>query len=53
MSEHATVIISAKPLHFLISHSFNLKVQLILDFLYCPSPLVWGAYKASCKVCLF
>lgn len=42
MSEHATVIISTKPLHFLISQSFHLKVQLILDFLYCPpSPLVW------------
>lgn len=54
MSEHATVIISTKPLHFLISQSFHLKVQLILDFLYCPpSPLVWEAYMASCKVCFF
>ena len=54
MSEHATVIISTKPLHFLISQSFHLKVQLILDFLYCPpSPLVWEAYMASCKICFF
>lgn len=54
MSEHATVIISTKPLHFLISQSFHLNVQLILDFLYCPpSPLVWEAYMASCKVCFF
>lgn len=48
MSEYAIVIISIKPLCFLISQSFHLKVQLILDFLYRPpSPAACRTYMAS------